>query len=84
VPSASSPSYQCGAGWLWSGSLIGGLTAFVWAGIIRMAGPDGEQAIVTASGTLTVAERFSQSWSICGGLVRVRGEMNPAQGRSPK
>jgi stearoyl-CoA desaturase (Delta-9 desaturase) len=26
-----------GAGWLWSGSLIGGLTAFVWAGIIRMA-----------------------------------------------
>jgi fatty-acid desaturase len=25
-----------GAGWLWSGSLIGGLTAFVWAGIIRM------------------------------------------------
>ncbi|HET6949211.1 MAG TPA: acyl-CoA desaturase [Acidimicrobiales bacterium] len=26
-----------GAGWLWSGSLVGGLTAFVWAGIIRMA-----------------------------------------------
>ena len=26
-----------GVGWLWSGSLIGGLTAFVWAGIIRMA-----------------------------------------------
>src|SRR4030095_6032060 len=24
-------------GWLWTGSLIGGLTAFVWAGIIRMA-----------------------------------------------
>ncbi len=26
-----------GAGWLWSGSFIGGLTAFVWAGIVRMA-----------------------------------------------
>ena len=26
-----------GIGWLWSGSLVGGLTAFVWAGIIRMA-----------------------------------------------
>jgi hypothetical protein len=26
-----------GAGWLRSGSLIGGLTAFVWVGIIRMA-----------------------------------------------
>ena len=24
-------------GWLWSGSLIGGLTAFVWAGVVRMA-----------------------------------------------
>lgn len=26
-----------GIGWLWSGSLVGGLTAFVWAGLIRMA-----------------------------------------------
>jgi stearoyl-CoA desaturase (delta-9 desaturase) len=26
-----------GLGWLWSGSLVGGLTAFVWAGLVRMA-----------------------------------------------
>ena len=26
-----------GIGWLWSGSLIGGITAFVWAGLLRMA-----------------------------------------------
>jgi stearoyl-CoA desaturase (delta-9 desaturase) len=25
------------AGWAWSGTLIGGVTAFVWAGVIRMA-----------------------------------------------
>jgi stearoyl-CoA desaturase (delta-9 desaturase) len=24
-------------GWLWSGSLVGGVTAFVWAGLLRMA-----------------------------------------------
>jgi stearoyl-CoA desaturase (delta-9 desaturase) len=26
-----------GIGWLWSGALVGGVTAFVWAGVIRMA-----------------------------------------------
>ena len=25
------------AGWIWSGSLLGGVTAFVWAGLLRMA-----------------------------------------------
>jgi fatty acid desaturase len=39
-----------GTGWLWSGSLIGGLTAFVWAAIIRMALLHHVTSSVTRSG----------------------------------
>jgi stearoyl-CoA desaturase (Delta-9 desaturase) len=37
VWAAASLALPFGIGWLWSGSLVGGLTACVWAGIIRMA-----------------------------------------------
>ncbi len=37
VWAAASLALPFGIGWLWSGSLVGGLTAFVWAGIMRMA-----------------------------------------------